>query len=244
MSMLHPLLWPVLGLLMVTASPAEEPPSPAALDLSNMPAATILAVDHSDVLTVRQGSINMQVRLANLSVPSDNPQAQQAARDFLRNLLAGEKVWMIQTTAAPNPQAVRWYVYRWPDKLFVNLELVRQGYADMAPEPSGPAVTAKVLVYWRDQAKQSGKGIWGKGEAKPAVARAPASRPQQAKSAGAGPAAGDASVTDAATIVYVSASGKKYHRANCGTLRKGGNPVPLDEARKSREACRTCNPPQ
>lgn len=243
------LLWLALVLLASPAVSPEEPPALVVPDFSSVPVVSILAVDDGDVITVRQGGLRVQVRLAWLRM-SDDPQARQRARAFLQNLLAGEKVWLVHAGLGPNAKDARWYVYRWPDKLLINLEILRQGYADMAAEPNGSIAIAKGLRYWRDLARRQGKGIWSP---------APASRPATSQPGEAGaaadphvPVAADGKTADGgdtvspagSAIVYVSASGKKYHRANCRSLRKGGTAMALDEARKSRDPCRQCNPPQ
>jgi|GEM_PF-3675082 len=45
-------------------------------------------------------------------------------------------------------------------------------------------------------------------------------------------------------IVYVTKTGKKYHREDCGSLSHSSIPMPLDEARQKYEACKVCHPPE
>jgi endonuclease YncB( thermonuclease family) len=250
-SLLHPILLPILLLLAAPATrPAEEPPPVlAAPDLSSIPLATVLGVADADQITVhQQEGIALQVRLAYIQVPSQD--ARQAAMVFLRNLLAGEKVWLVPGSAGPNPKDTTYYVYRAPDKLFVNLEAVRQGYADVLPEPSSSPITSKAIAYWRDHARCRNRGIWatvpaaGPAASQPAL-KAPASA-APASQLDARAIAGRAPSQPQPTIVYVSSSpsGKKYHLAGCKSLRSPGKPVPLDEARKTYEPCKQCDPPK
>jgi len=44
--------------------------------------------------------------------------------------------------------------------------------------------------------------------------------------------------------VYVTKSGKKYHRDGCGALKKSKIAISLEEAEKSYAPCSKCNPPQ
>jgi hypothetical protein len=167
---------------------------------------------------------------------------------FLRNLLVGERVWLVRAASGPDKD-VAWYAYRSPDKMFVNLEAVRQGYADVLPEPNASSVTASAITYWRDQARHTNKGIWAVAPVTLAAAPQPSARPVAvAPAPQADPKVHPAaeSADPEAAIVYVSSSssGKKYHRAKCGTLRKGGRALSLDEARKSYEPCKQCKPPQ
>ena len=47
------------------------------------------------------------------------------------------------------------------------------------------------------------------------------------------------------TMVHITATGKKYHRAGCRTLKKSDTEVTLDEAKsKGLSPCGICNPPQ
>jgi hypothetical protein len=44
-------------------------------------------------------------------------------------------------------------------------------------------------------------------------------------------------------VVYVTRSGKKYHRASCSYLRKSKIPISLSEARGQYGPCSRCRPP-
>jgi hypothetical protein len=46
------------------------------------------------------------------------------------------------------------------------------------------------------------------------------------------------------TIVYVTKTGSKYHRANCRFLSKSKIPMTLKEAKKKFGPCSVCKPPQ
>jgi endonuclease YncB( thermonuclease family) len=247
-SLLHPFLWPILLLLATPATrPAGDAPALAMPDLSAAPLVTVLGIDDANQITVQQqDGTRFQARLACLQPSVED--ARQAAMVFLRNLLVGEKVWLVRAAPGPDSDAT-WYVYRSPDRLFVNIEAVRQGYADVLPEPNGSAVTSKAIAYWRDQARHTNKGIWVVTSAmRPAAPQPPAilSPVAPASQASARAVTVPDSADPEATTVYVSSSssGKKYHRANCGTLRKGGKPIPLEQARKSHEPCKLCKPPQ
>ena len=53
----------------------------------------------------------------------------------------------------------------------------------------------------------------------------------------------DASKTGQITV-YVTRTGKCYHRAGCRYLRKSRIPISLKEAKKRYRPCSVCNPPQ
>ena len=49
----------------------------------------------------------------------------------------------------------------------------------------------------------------------------------------------------AATVVYITKTGEKYHRDGCSSLRKSRIPVSLKEAvARGYGACKNCKPPQ
>lgn len=55
----------------------------------------------------------------------------------------------------------------------------------------------------------------------------------------------DADFSNSETMVHITATGKKYHRAGCRTLKKSDTEVTLDEAKSmGLSPCGICNPPQ
>lgn len=55
----------------------------------------------------------------------------------------------------------------------------------------------------------------------------------------------DADSSNSETMVHITATGKKYHRAGCRTLKKSDTEVTLDEAKSmGLSPCGICNPPQ
>jgi len=48
---------------------------------------------------------------------------------------------------------------------------------------------------------------------------------------------------NASDIVYVTTSGKKYHREDCRHLRKSKHPLSLKDARETHGPCKSCKPP-
>ena len=55
----------------------------------------------------------------------------------------------------------------------------------------------------------------------------------------------DADSSNSETMVHITATGKKYHRADCRTLKKSDTEVTLDEAKSmGLSPCGICNPPQ
>ena len=130
------------------------------------------------------------------------------------------------------------FIYRYPDGLFINAEIIRQGY--------GHTYTNYPFKYMEEFrqlerfAKEAEKGLWEQvpnektstKEANPPVV-VPVIKPQKKISS-----------SDDDMIVYVTQTGKKYHRSGCRYLSKSKIPISLKEAKTSYSPCSVCSPPQ
>jgi len=171
-----------------------------------------------------------KLMLCGVSAP-----ATEAARDqllrFLENLLIAEEVYvrydLVSGRDSDSPRPA--YLFRAPDGLFVNLEVVRQGYAEVQAEPACEHL--RLLRHYERRAKQAQKGVW-----------APRSQPERVdklRAASSQPASDPDEI-----IVYVTKAGRKYHRKGCYHLRKSSRPITLREAvEKGYEPCSHCKPP-
>jgi len=124
-------------------------------------------------VTVKVGGEETPVRLlgvAEAGVASGNP--SMTAEAFLRNLVAGEFVRLVADEnleeADEKGRRVA-YLYRVPDGLMVNLELVRQGYAVTAREYAFEHLDA-FLIYQR-RARADHRGLWALVGDTPAAAK-------------------------------------------------------------------------
>ena len=134
------------------------------------------------------------------------PHTEPALR-FLLNVLEGEAVYLELGCQQRDEQGrVLAYLYRAPDGLFVNLEMLRQGYVPL--DALHLSKHKEVLGRWEKVAKEKRKGLWG------------------------------------ATVVYVTETGHKYHRASCRYLRQSCEPITLEDARKRYGPCSVCRPPK
>ena len=152
------------------------------------------------------------------------------ASAFTKNLLRGEQVYL----RFGNEERGRYgrllaYVFRAPDGLFVNLEIVRLGYGHAYTK--FPFKHMELFRHYESRAREVSKGLWSKSS----TATAPGVE-SKAKSE----LAPDASV-DGDTTVYVTKSGSKYHRESC---RWGNIEMTLAEAREKYSPCAKCSPPQ
>ena len=89
------------------------------------------------------------------------PTGRDGTKNLLRNILVGEWVYLREVKERKLIVGVSLdaYVYRAPDGLFVNLELVRLGYAQVRGHR---ASHIQLLKYYGDRARESGKGVWYK----------------------------------------------------------------------------------
>jgi micrococcal nuclease len=220
---------------------AEEAlPKPPAKDFTGTPTCEILSVRAGNLLVARVDGAETTIRLIGTYVPQNGPAADEA-RAFTARLLQGESVYLEYD---PNwPRRDRddrlWaYVYRAPDGLFVNLELVREGFARISSAEL--FVHEPLLRAYERVARRAQKGLWS-----PRAAQAedpPTSRPAPEVATRPATPAPDGS---ADAQVYVTKSGKKYHRKDCQFVKDGATAMTVKQAQaQGLTPCSRCKPPQ
>ncbi len=214
----------------------DTPPAVPVKDFTGQTACPVLRVAAGNEVVVRLEGQEATIRLIGTYVPQTVPEADEA-RTSVTRLLAGEAVFVAyEPNWSPRDREGRvWaYAYRAPDGLFVNLELVRQGYARVSS--AEPFEHQKLLRAYERFAQKNGKGLWS---AK--AAREPASRPAVAPTSA--PAAEEQATGDD-VVVYVTEHGRKYHTQNCQHVRRGAAAVTLKEAKaRGCSQCSRCKPP-
>ncbi|MFC1717310.1 thermonuclease family protein [Candidatus Poribacteria bacterium] len=159
-------------------------------------------------------------RLAGVDTPevnavdkADEPYGKEA-HTFLRNLLKGESVWVEHHgTGIHNRPVVS--LFRVPDGLFVNLEIVRQGYGEVYV--AGEFDKKQLFLDYQEFAQKAKKGIWAEEE----------------------------SIEGSGEVwIASSGQGKKYHRTpDCQYIRDKNVRISLEEAkRRGLEPCKRCKP--
>jgi endonuclease YncB( thermonuclease family) len=217
----------------------ESLPKPPAKDFTGRPACPVVSVSAGNELVARLEGRETTIRLIGTYVPDRGPEAD-AARAFTARLLQGESVYLeCEPDRPPRGQEERvWaYVYRAPDGLLVNLELVRQGYARVSA--AAPFEYRPLLEAYEQAARKLQKGIWAPRGGLPEPE--PTTRPAALSSKPSGPQ------QDAAedVLVYVTEHGRKYHRKDCQYVRKGARAVTLKEAKaRGCSPCSKCKPPE
>lgn len=198
-------------------------------------------IDGDTVELLRDGTA-VKVRLIGVDTPETvHPQKPvewygREASTFLRNLLQGESVFLVYDAQRVDKYGrVLAYLYRAPDGLFVNAEIVRQGY--------GHAYTVFPFRHMEEfraleaAAREAQRGLWGDigqtqtlGSTNPSVSPATVLEPSPAGSE--------------ALTVYLTKTGTKYHRDGCRFLAKSKIPVALEEAKRKAGPCKVCKPPR
>ena len=217
----------------------SAPPLPNR-DFAGQPAHAVLKVSAGNELVARINGTETTLRLIGTYIPQSGPAADEA-RAFISRLLDGESVYVGSEPDWPERDRdgrVWAYIYRAPDGLFVNLELVRLGNARVSA--AAAFEHQELLRAYERVAQKNRKGLWSE-RAKEAEAE-PASRPttQPAVQSVAEPVA---AAEDG--LVYVTEHGKKYHRRDCQFVRSGATALTLQEAKaRSYTPCARCKPPK
>ena len=192
----------------------------------------VLKVVDGDTIKIECEGKSETVRLIGVDTPETvhpNKPIEQfgpEASAFLKNLLKGESVYL----RFGNDERGKYgrllaYVYRAPDAIFVNLEIVRQGYGSAYTKY--PFKHQDIFRNYEERAQEVGKGLWAGETAKPSLKGVSESVPQ--------------ADVDGDMTVYVTKSGKKYHLESC---RWGNVAISLEKARESYTPCAVCNPPK
>lgn len=124
----------------------------------------------------------------------------------------------------------RLLAYVWlPDGSMLNFELVRRGYANVSTCPPNVKYQDKLLKGVRE-AKANKRGLWA---------------PQPTPKKNADERKVKQAQTDPVKItVYITRTGKKYHRSGCKYLARSKIPISLQEVKKrGYTPCKVCQPP-
>jgi micrococcal nuclease len=215
----------------------DAPPAAPKPDFSQQQARPVRHIVDGDTVVVALGEGEATVDLIGVATPEPGQLYHEESKRFMENLLAGEAVYLKhegEATASAPAGRMRAYVFRAPDGLFVNLEITRQGYGKVAAEPAFEH--EKLFQFYEQGAKTARKGLWS-----PRV-----DRQTRVDASGIhGPSSSRSSGQADDPIVYVTKTGKKYHRKGCQHVRKSCIPMRLSEAKqRGYTPCSRCKPPQ
>ncbi|MFK7758661.1 MAG: thermonuclease family protein [Phycisphaerales bacterium] len=178
------------------------------------------------------------------------------AKAHLQLLLEGESiaVYLDSRKRTDTRGNLRAYIYRMPDGLFVNLEMVRLGFSKHARDPL--SFNDASMLWAQDKARDARKGVWSpapkpvrkpvlKPESKPSARTEVSPKSEEQPSATPtqqGKEATNPEQTNTDTHVYVTQSGSKYHTKDCRHVKNGAVSKALEEVQDSHQPCKVCNP--
>ncbi len=193
-----------------------ERPIYFAYDVTWAEYAQVLSVIDGDTIQVRMadGSTE-QVRYIGIDCPASGQPFGAQATSRNSQLVAGQ-VLRLDRDASDRNSSNQLLRYVYAGSVFVNADLVAQGWAVAAPV--APDLTyADYFAQLQAGAQANGWGMW-----------APVAPPEPPVS----------------TIVYITNTGTKYHRDGCNSLSQSKIPISLEEAKaQGYTPCSKCNPP-
>jgi len=209
-------------------------------ELSGLSTYEVVRVIDGDTFEARTGSEIFKIRLIGVDAPEtvhpSKPVEQYGieASQFTANLLLGERVYVI--TDSQQGETDKYgrtlaFVFRYPDGLFVNAEIIRQGY--------GHVYTIYPFRYMEQfralekQARKAGKGLWA-ANAAPSNCVTNSSMTTSVQRS---------SQPNTSATVYITRTGKKYHSGGCRYLSKSKIPISLKDAKaRGYTPCKVCKP--
>ena len=197
-------------------------------------------VDGDTVELLVEG-LPLKVRLIGVDTPETvHPQKPvepygKEASAFTRNLLRGESVYLIRGQEKVDRYGrTLGYLYRAPDGLFVNAEIIRQGYGHAYTTYSFREDLMERFKDLQNRAREAGKGLWAATNKQSGIN----GRPLDAKLDI--PLRTKKNVGE--VVVYATKTGKKYHKGSCRYLKKSRIPMTLADAKKVLTPCGACKP--
>lgn len=229
-----------------------------------MPAHDVLRVVEANVIEVLDGDslvVLLDGELRRLEIlGADAPEWREqdaqpdleavVAKRFLTRLLLSERVAIHEPEPGATDQVGRrrGYVYRLPEGLSVDLEIVRQGYGRVSTRAGDAFEPA--LRWYETRAKELDRGVWGR-STEPAAdepggvdAEAPAEPERVVEDPGGLPTEPErgGAEDEADRWVWITRSGSRYHREGCQHLKNSRSRVERDRLDPGMSPCKTCDP--
>jgi micrococcal nuclease len=154
----------------VTPAFATDVPVPGSEGAAGELVAVVRVMD-GDTIEVRIGNQNVRIRYIGMDTPERGQPFFAEATAANEQLVAGQIVILVKDVSETDRYGrLLRYVYL-QDGTFVNAELVRLGYAQVATFPPDVRRQALLLELQRE-AREAGRGLWG-----PAIAGSPSPEP-------------------------------------------------------------------
>jgi micrococcal nuclease len=225
-------------LSLCAASPVKfnsQLPAFEKITLSDLPAYQVLRIVNGETIVIDMNSQDMKIKLIGVK-PAEKYGAEMTL--FVKNLLKGENVYIVDDSNQNEPNKYGYYIYRLPDGLFVNAEIIRQGYG--LADTIAPFKYMAQFKQLEEFAKERSKGLWDAGRSGSVSRPAPVTPTVSTEPT----ISSKTSTQGEDIIVYVTKTGKKYHLSSCSYLSKSAVPMKLSDAKAQGFApCSKCNPP-
>jgi micrococcal nuclease len=225
-------------LSLCAASPVKfnsQLPAFEKISFSGLPAYQVLRIVNGETIVIDMNSQDMKIKLIGVK-PAEKYGEEMTL--FVKNLLKGENVYIVDDSNQNEPNKYGYYIYRLPDGLFVNAEIIRQGYG--LADTTAPFKYVTEFKQLEEFAKERGKGLWDAGRSGSVSRPAPVTPTVSTEPA----MSSKTSTQEEDVMVYVTKTGKKYHSADCSYLSKSAVPIKLSDAKaKGYSPCGRCNPP-
>ncbi len=227
-----------------------EPPTIEVPEISDMRIARVVRVVDGDTVLLELDDEEIVFELLGANAPEfidRDPTPRRLSREawfVMRGLLDGESVYVYQDSAIRKNAAGRMtgFLFRAPDLLFVNMEMIRQGYAEYRWTRS--SMYLRELLWWQKHASDAKKGVWSedpvqllKDPPEPAEEIVPVEQIPEPSMISPAPDA-DRSVQ----YVYLTKSGSKYHTSSCRYHSADSRRVEISKARDGYQPCKVCKP--
>jgi len=194
---------------------AESPKKESSYEI-----ATCVRVVDGDTIEVEIDGKTYKVRYIGIDTPELHHPSKpveeyaQEAYEFNKSLVDGKELKLVKDVSETDKYD-RLLRYVYVGDLFVNAELVKQGYANASPYPPD-VVHEDEFRELEAQARSDQLGLWiPEIEEPPKIPEEP--KEEEKKE----------------ITVYITNTGSKYHRSGCRYLSKSCIPISLDNAKKS-----------
>jgi micrococcal nuclease len=190
----------------------------AAQEWKSTEAYAVNRIIDGDTVEILMDGSPTKVRLIGVDTPETvHPQKPvehygREASLFLKNLLRGESVYVTYDQDRLDKYGrLLAYLYRAPDGLFVNAEIIRQGYGHAYTKYPFQEDRMEMFRGLEQRAREARKGLWTDSQTVPRsvdTGDTPVLTPKEHEH----------------TTVYVTKSGTKYHANGCRYLKKSRIP--------------------
>lgn len=244
--------------------PQQVPPRPTQYTTPNPESlikAKVVRVFDADTILVEVEGIKYRYQLlasnAPEHVPSEHAKSSYShiARIFMQQLLLDESVYLQHDPTGIRDSFGRRsaYVFRAPDMLFVNLELIRQAYAQY--DTRDTSLYTRSFEYYQAIAKSRSRGIWNPDQsavdwsdpantlhADPDPMLIQTDEPKSNHSTPQQPEQTENKPDPSLPVIFITKSGKKYHTKDCAHLSGSLKETTREAIKETHQPCKSCKP--